>query len=308
MDKLVSVIIPSFNQASELKNAILSITNQSYSCLEIVVVDDCSEQNIKQAVESINDNRIHLYKTKKNSGVTEARKLGIVKSKGNYIAFLDQDDTFKSKCIENKINKFSENDNINIVISDYFVNNRIKNSSKINKMKNFTFNFKENICRSPGPFFQSCMIKRELLEDVNFLFDKRATPSEDWDFFINLSNFKLIIGYVQSPDFIWNFSKYSQSANYKKEALGLQYILKKHENTFLKYIGQNGISNHYRMVARVYEKGKLLDEAKGIYRLAFKIYPKSIKNIFYMLISVLPNLLFILLVRFVRIIRGKPLG
>ena len=131
MDKLVSVIIPSFNQTSELKNAVESVKNQSYSQLEIIIVDDCSTQNVEEVIENINDSRIQFYKTETNSGVTEARKLGIVNSTASYITFLDQDDVFNLKCIENKMNKFFENDNINLVISDYLENNQIKNCSKI---------------------------------------------------------------------------------------------------------------------------------------------------------------------------------
>lgn len=307
MDKLVSVIIPSFNQTSELKNAVESVKNQSYSQLEIIIVDDCSTQNVEEVIENINDSRIQFYKTETNSGVTEARKLGIVNSTASYITFLDQDDVFNLKCIENKMNKFFENDNINLVISDYLENNQIKNCSKIHKMENFASNFKEEICKSPGPFFQCCMFKRELFDDINFLFDKKAIPSEDWDFFINLSSSKLNIGYVQSPDFIWNFSEDSQSANYEKEAVGLHYILKKHKNIFLNQIGKIGLSDHYRMVARVYEKGNLLDKAKNMYKLAFKMYPKSNKNIFYKWISIFPDSLFMFFARFIRILRGKPL-
>jgi len=308
LDKLVSVIIPSYNQVPELINAIKSVINQSYADLEIIVIDDCSSQNVKYEIDNIKDDRIQFYKTEKNSGVIEARKLGFIKSTGNYITFLDHDDIFTTNCIENKINIFSGNDKINMVLSDYIENNLITNSNKIHKMESFASNFNFEIYKNPGPFFQSCMFKRELFEELNLLLDKNAIPSEDWDFFINLSKFKLNIGYVNSPDFVWNLSEESQSANYQKEALALKYILKKHKKTFLKKIGNVGLSDHYRMVARIYEKGKFLKEAKGIYKLAFKIYPRSIKNIFYKLISIFPDSIFMFIAKIIRDLRGKPLG
>ena len=83
MDKLVSVIIPSYNQVPELINAIKSVINQSYADLEIIVIDDCSSQNVKYEIDNIKDDRIQFYKTEKNSGVIEARKLGFIKSTGN---------------------------------------------------------------------------------------------------------------------------------------------------------------------------------------------------------------------------------
>ena len=301
------MIIPFFNQFEDLKKAINSIKSQTYKKIEIIIVDDCSNKKAQKEVRTFIDPSIKFYKTVVNSGVAEARKLGVLKSKGDFITFLDQDDVFKPKCVENKINVFAKNRNINFVISDYIENNKVLKKKKYHKMKYLKKNFAKNILIRPGPFFQSCMFKRDLLENIDNLIDNDAIPSEDWDFFIMLSCLRLNIGYVESADFIWNVSETSQSLNYKKEADGLKYIIEKHNNKFLKNIGKKGLSNHYRMIARVYEKAKLIEEAKIIYRLAFKTKRLNLKNIYYLIISSFPKPIFKFIANYLRTIRGLSL-
>ena len=127
------MIIPFFNQFEDLKKAINSIKSQTYKKIEIIIVDDCSNKKAQKEVRTFIDPSIKFYKTVVNSGVAEARKLGVLKSKGDFITFLDQDDVFKPKCVENKINVFAKNRNINFVISDYIENNKVLKKKKISQ-------------------------------------------------------------------------------------------------------------------------------------------------------------------------------
>ena len=106
------MIIPFFNQFEDLKKAINSIKSQTYKKIEIIIVDDCSNKKAQKEVRTFIDPSIKFYKTVVNSGVAEARKLGVLKSKGDFITFLDQDDVFKPKCVENKINVFEKQSEI----------------------------------------------------------------------------------------------------------------------------------------------------------------------------------------------------
>ena len=308
MKPLVSVIIPCFNRIDELINAVNSIINQSYNNLEILIIDDYSTIDIKSSLNKINDKRIKYFKTIINGGVTESRKYGIEKSSGDLITFLDDDDYLTTNCLENKINLFLESPELTMVISDYTENNMVTKKIIYHSMEHFSLQFDRNICKNPGPFFQCCMFKKEQLFDYKILFDHNAIPSEDWDFFINLSKLNPIIGYINSPDFEWNFSMNSQSANFKNEANGLLYILKKHNDLFLKRVGNSKLSDHYRMVARVFEKDNDILNAKENYRIAFNINYLSIKNIFYMIISNFSNPIFKNILKYMRLIRKTPLG
>jgi glycosyltransferase involved in cell wall biosynthesis len=80
--------------------------NQTYKNIEIIVIDDCSEDNTKLYIKSLNNKSIKMLQTKKNSGGPAVpRNLGISKAKGKYIAFLDDDDSWEKNKLEICINK-----------------------------------------------------------------------------------------------------------------------------------------------------------------------------------------------------------
>lgn len=105
---LVSVIIPIYNAAPYLKEAIESITNQTYKNLEIILVDDCSTDNSFEIAESFKDERIKLYKNQKNLKISKTLNFAISKTKGEYIARMDADDISDLTRIEKQIS-FLEN-------------------------------------------------------------------------------------------------------------------------------------------------------------------------------------------------------
>ncbi len=96
MDKLVSIIMPTYNGSKWLKNAILSIQNQSYQHWELIVVDDGSKDNTAQIIGDLmkNEPRIRYFKNEHNLGIQKTLNRGIKESKGDYIARLDDDDSW----------------------------------------------------------------------------------------------------------------------------------------------------------------------------------------------------------------------
>src|SRR5262249_23269523 len=88
----VSVIIPTHNRAHFLRGAIFSVLNQTFQDFEIVVVDDASTDNTAKVVAAFNDDRIRFIQHDTNKGGSAARNTGILASKCDYIAFLDDDD------------------------------------------------------------------------------------------------------------------------------------------------------------------------------------------------------------------------
>lgn len=92
MNSLISVIIPVFNRNTSIGRAIDCIRFQSYSNLEIIVVDDCSTDGTPEIVSSINDSRIRLIRRIKNGGAAAARNDGISLARGEFVAFQDSDD------------------------------------------------------------------------------------------------------------------------------------------------------------------------------------------------------------------------
>lgn len=107
-DCLISVIIPFYNSASFIKEAIESILNQNFDQLEIIAVDDGSTDNSIEVVKSIKDPRIKIFQ-QANSGASVARNHGVTKANGKYICFLDADDIWTSNKLRLQLNEIEKN-------------------------------------------------------------------------------------------------------------------------------------------------------------------------------------------------------
>ena len=103
MNSLVSVVIPTYNRPKLLKRALNSVHKQTYSNIEVIVVDDNSSTDIRSVVKNTNIGDIVYKKHKKNRGGGAARNTGIEAASGEYIAFLDSDDTWKPTKIEQQV-------------------------------------------------------------------------------------------------------------------------------------------------------------------------------------------------------------
>jgi glycosyltransferase involved in cell wall biosynthesis len=90
----ISVVLPIYNRAGIIRRSIESILEQTYPAYEIIVVDDASTDGSPDAAESIIDECIKVIRCKKNCGGAVARNVGIDAAQGDYIAFLDSDDTW----------------------------------------------------------------------------------------------------------------------------------------------------------------------------------------------------------------------
>jgi teichuronic acid biosynthesis glycosyltransferase TuaG len=96
---LISVILTNYNGSRFLKKSINSVLNQTYKNLELIIIDDCSTDSSEKIIKHYKkiDKRIRFFLTKKNSGnASLPRNLGISKSKGRYVAFIDADDYWYS--------------------------------------------------------------------------------------------------------------------------------------------------------------------------------------------------------------------
>lgn len=103
VQNLVSVIIPCYNQARFLSEAIESVLAQTYKNFEIIVIDDGSTDNTRQIVEQYEEVR---YLRQENQGVASARNLGLRLSKGEYLVFLDADDRLLPEAIKIGLRSF----------------------------------------------------------------------------------------------------------------------------------------------------------------------------------------------------------
>ncbi|KKO46813.1 hypothetical protein WG68_02380 [Arsukibacterium ikkense] len=99
---LFSIVIPSYNRAHSLANAIDSVLAQSISDFEVLIVDDGSVDHTADLIAAVQDSRVRYIK-QANGGATKARNKGITAARGRYIAFLDSDDTFLPRHLEQSL-------------------------------------------------------------------------------------------------------------------------------------------------------------------------------------------------------------
>ncbi len=88
----VTIIIPTYNRSDLLQRAVDSVLSQSYTDYELIIVDDRSSDNTQKIIASFDDPRITCIRRKTNRGLSAARNTGVEQARGEYIAFLDDDD------------------------------------------------------------------------------------------------------------------------------------------------------------------------------------------------------------------------
>ena len=113
----VSVIIPAFNAADTLVEAVSSAVNGTHKHLEILIVDDCSTDGtaIVGAKLAREDSRIQYFRNPQNYGVSKSRNLMIYRATGEYVAFLDSDDTWEPNKLEFCLKMLAENPEVKAV-------------------------------------------------------------------------------------------------------------------------------------------------------------------------------------------------
>ena len=172
-EDLVSVIVPVYNVEKYLNRCIDSIINQTYSQLEIILVDDGSTDESPAICDEYakKDKRIKVIH-KKNRGLSDARNCGLDNSAGNYICFIDSDDYVDTNMIEYMHKSLSKN-NSDIVICDYIIfdeNNEIKNSftKTLFSVTDNKFDYMFNEYKLLTVIQWNKLFKREIFDNLRF--------------------------------------------------------------------------------------------------------------------------------------------
>ncbi|MCA9394953.1 MAG: glycosyltransferase [Candidatus Omnitrophica bacterium] len=93
-EPLVSVVMPTYNHAHFIKEAIDSVLGQTYNNLELIIVDNYSEDETREVIEGYTDDRIRYMQFRNNGIIAASRNRGIEQAQGDYVAFIDSDDAW----------------------------------------------------------------------------------------------------------------------------------------------------------------------------------------------------------------------
>ena len=107
---IISVIIPVYNVSDYIKKCISSVINQTYLNIEIIVIDDFSQDDSISKVREFKDSRIKIINNTKHRGVSATRNIGIDAAKGEFIIFLDSDDYLDCDLVRKCIERQKKND------------------------------------------------------------------------------------------------------------------------------------------------------------------------------------------------------
>ncbi len=116
----ISVIIPVYNTQNYIEKCIDSVLNQTLKEIEVILINDGSTDNSLEKIEKYKKDKRIIIINKKNEGVSVARNIGLEKATGEYIYFIDSDDYLESNIVLEKIYLNSKNNNLDILIFDYY--------------------------------------------------------------------------------------------------------------------------------------------------------------------------------------------
>lgn len=183
---LVSVIIPTFNRARLVDRAIRSVLDQTFKDLELIVVDDGSDDSTGEVLDGFGNTVKYVFQ--EHSGVSAARNTGIENASGELVAFLDSDDEWRSEKLARQMARFDGGGPFFVCHTDeiWMRDGKIVHQKDIHRKQGGKF-FERALERcliSPS----SVMISRSLLDEVGW-FDAALPAAEDYDLWLRVTAF-----------------------------------------------------------------------------------------------------------------------
>ena len=179
INDLVSVVIPCFNYGKYIDEAVDSVLNQTYKNFEIVIIDDCSEDDsYKDCLRQIDKNKdkIRVFRNEVNKGVAKSRNIAIENALGKYIIILDADDMIHCTYIEKVLNCIKEGKGDIVGTSVHYFGNRIDVEHLPDYSSKTVLKFNPLNCTAIYP--------KEYWKQIGGY--KEEQMYEDWEFWVNM--------------------------------------------------------------------------------------------------------------------------
>ena len=190
MKILFSIVLPTYNHAKLIGNAIKSIVNQTYKNWELIIIDNHSTDNTSDIISSFKNNKIKVFKIKNNGVIASSRNLGIKMSNGDWIAFIDSDDIWYPNKLSSVFKNINKKRNYHV-----FCHNELKKNMKTNKIINLIYgpstrNFYAYMLKNGNKLStSSTVISKNYIKSKKLLFreDANLITVEDYDFWLLLA-------------------------------------------------------------------------------------------------------------------------
>ncbi len=199
----VSVVIPTYNRAYIIREALQSALAQTYRDIEILVVDDGSSDSTSELIAGIQSDKIRYIRHDRNRGCSAAYNTGIKEATGQFVAFLDSDDIWKPEYLEQQVNFLGRHPEVDLVFCDTAIQGL---ESPVPSLMSLMRAFQELLRtkQKAGDYVISaremylCLLqevpikptagvfKREIFGRVG-VFDEDWPSGTDWDLFLRMS-------------------------------------------------------------------------------------------------------------------------
>jgi len=183
---LISILMPAYNAAAHLEEAIHSVLAQDYPHWELIVVNDGSKDRTPEILDGFKDKRIRVIHTA-NGGVSKARNLALMHMQGDYFAFLDADDLYTVNSLSARLKVFEQNPQLDFVDGGAEIFDTHSGQLLRHYQPNFTGQPRKELLSLSGNCFVSVswMVKRN--PNRSYAFPVNMTHGEDLIFFIELA-------------------------------------------------------------------------------------------------------------------------
>jgi glycosyltransferase involved in cell wall biosynthesis len=283
MSPTFSVIIPTYNQAEYLRIALKSVLDQTCPDFEVIIVNNYSTDHTLDVVDQINDQRFRVINFRNNGVIGAGRNTGIRESTGEYVAFLDSDDTWHRTKLERIAQTIVQDPDLGLICHDQtlFRNGRIVGRSHYGPPEAFQGDMYDYLLLGiDGPSTSATVVSRRYLDDVGgFSEDSQHITVEDYDLWLKLAQ---VCRFRFLRDILGTHVYHSSSASARIELhlCNTIAVLDKHfgeasrqERIYARSVIQRKYAYAYYGAARQYHKQRAFKKALGRYALALRTYP-----------------------------------
>lgn len=228
---LISVVIPTYNHAHFLKNALQSLIDQEYHNWEAVVVDNHSIDKTDELIKSINDPRISLYKIHNHGIIAASRNMGIDNAKGDWIAFLDSDDLWYPSKLKLLVSVITSGEHLDVLSNDeLMVDNRTGENTILRYGPAVNDYYKFLLIKGNRLSPSASLVRKSFLNEHTIRFRELEgyITVEDYDFWLLLANQGANFKFVNSVQGIYSIHSSNESINNNRHKKNLMNLLKDH--------------------------------------------------------------------------------
>ena len=223
----VSAIIPTYNRASTVKEAIKSVLDQTFRGFELIVVDNFSSDDTESVVNSFHDQRIRYFKNHNNGLVSINRNFGIEKAQGEYIAFLDDDDLWLPEKLEKQVKLMDSNKELGLFYTDCYIvddSGSLLEKTYFSSKKPISGAALKGLLQDNTIATLTAMVRKEALDKVG-RFSTKYIIAQDYDLWLRIAQ-DYPIDFIDEP--LAKYTVHQESASVKRHILSYKEKLQIH--------------------------------------------------------------------------------